>query len=71
MIKKMRDALVPQGTKPIVRLSLNAAAYFDYGFVTKCIDTIEKKVPQVAAGLDEFSPLEILAIEVLKDSAAN
>jgi hypothetical protein len=71
MIEQMRANLVPKGTKPVVRLSLNAAAYFDYDFITKCIDTIEMKAPMVSAGLAEFSPLEILAMELLKDSAAN
>jgi len=69
MIENLRANLVPRGTKPVVRLSLNDASYFDYGFITKCIDTIEKKAPMVAAGLDEFSPLEILATQILIDSA--
>jgi len=71
MIKKLRANLVPKGTKQVVRLSLNSAAYFDYSFITKCIDEVEKKSPIVAAGLDTFSPLELLAIEVLADSVAN
>ena len=71
IINKMRERLVPKGTKQVVRLSIKSTAYFDYSFVTKCIDQVEKKTPMVAAGLDTFSPLELLAMEVLADSVAD
>ena len=69
VIETLRDSLQPQGTKPVVRLHLSGAAYFDKEFVDKCIDQLEAKANAVASGLDGFTPLELLAVAVLKDSS--
>ena len=69
MIEAMRANLKPQGTKPVVRLFISGAGFFNTDFVTQCIDEIENKTAQVSAGLHTFTPLERLAIEVLANSA--
>jgi hypothetical protein len=69
IILQMRESLVPKGTKPVVRLFLKDASFFNYEFITGCIDEINKRSLIVKAELDEFTPLEKLAMHVLFDSA--
>ena len=65
----MRRSLKPQGSKPVVRLRLKDASYFDADFVQKAIDEYEKKLTVFASGLDNMTALETIAFEVLKDSS--
>lgn len=65
----MRAALVPRGTAPVVRLSIGPAAYFSVGIVQAALDEAESRCAQAASGLDTLTPLEILAIHLLHDSA--
>ena len=69
VIETLRDSLQPRGTKPVVRLHLSGAAYFDKEFVDKCIDELEAQIQLGAIGEGKLSQLEKLAVHVLKDSA--
>ncbi|ABM97392.1 hypothetical protein [Methylibium petroleiphilum] len=66
-------ALQPQGTAPIVRLGFlgtaSGGAYYDQAFVQKCVDELEKRCAVAAAGIEELTPLERLAAELLISSA--
>ena len=68
LIECLRTSLVPKGTKPVVRISVNAP-YFKHDFIRECIDEMELKLMTAGIGLDSPSKLEILAMEILKDSA--
>lgn len=68
IIETMRKTLVPGGTSPIVRLSLKNSSYFDAEFIRSCIDELERIPVMVAMG-ERVSPLQKLALCVLKDSA--
>ena len=68
LIERLRTQLVPQGTRPVVRISVTAP-YFDHDFITGCIDEMELKLMTARIDLDSPSKLEILAMEILKDSA--
>ena len=68
LIEYLRTNLVPQGTEPVVRISVTAP-YFKHDFITACIDEMELKLMTASIELDTPSKLEILAMEILKDSA--
>lgn len=65
-----REVLVPQGTLPLIRLSLGGCAYFDHSFVQAVIREMEVKVKLAAMGLDNVTASERLVLEVLKHSAS-
>jgi len=71
IIKNLREALVPKGTAPVVRLFLNdmGGNYFNEDFVQQCINDFETKIFLASTGLYEITALEKLAIHVLLDSA--
>jgi hypothetical protein len=71
IINQLKEALVPHGTMPVVRLFLKdqGANYFNHDFVTSCINEFQKKSLLVCCELEEFTPLEKLAMRVLFDSA--
>lgn len=67
--ERMRNALQPQGTSPIVRLHCgNSDMYVNHDFVTKCIDELDKMQARALLG-DAPSNLEKLAYMLLCDSA--
>ena len=67
LIECLRENLVPKGTKPVVRISINAP-FFKQDFINECIDEMEMKLMTSFVVLDPPSKLEILAMEILKDS---
>jgi hypothetical protein len=69
VIKMLRESLHPAGTRPLIRLKIGGVGMFDADFVTSCIDDLESKSQQAAAGLYDFTPLDRLALQVLTDSA--
>ena len=68
IVSRLRAALQPQGTAPIVRLHLNGCGMFNHDFVTKCIDEIERMDIRIGLG-NPPTELEKLAIHLLLDSA--
>lgn len=68
IVSRLRAALQPQGTAPIVQLDLNGCGLFNLDFITKCIDEIERMDIRIALG-DKPTELEKLAIQLLLDSA--
>lgn len=69
LLEMMRRRLQPQGSEPLVRMHMNSAAYFNVDFIQSVIDELERKLELVAHDLHEMSPMELLAIQLLKDSA--
>lgn len=69
IIKELREALVPKGTRDVIVLNLGTCPVYNGEFIRKCIDELELKAKIVACGMDEFTPLERLAFEVLTQSA--
>lgn len=65
----MKQELVPQGTKPLVRLFLKESAYFDVEFVMSAVNLLQSRVRMISAGVYTLNELEILASHVLIDSA--
>lgn len=65
----MKQELVPQGTKPLVRLFLKGSAYFDAEFVMTAVKLLQSRVQMASAGVYTLNELEILASHVLIDSA--
>lgn len=63
IIENMKNRLVPEGTLPVVRLSLDNASYFDVDFVRSCIDELKS-----ITLIKPISPLQKLALHVLMDS---
>lgn len=62
------STLVPGGELPIIRLFLKDSSYFNEDFVKQCINEVEKISMMSVLG-EQVSPLQLLAIQVLKDSA--
>ena len=67
IIKQLRENLKPQGTKPVVRISIEG--FFPEEFITQVIDDLSLKGNMVATGMDEFNAIDKLVFEVLKESA--
>jgi hypothetical protein len=67
IIDRLKNVLVPQGTKPVIRLFLNQATYVDKNFVDGAISEFEKHM--FLAGILPVSNLEKLGIMVLCASA--
>ncbi len=67
-ITELRAGLKPKGTEPIVRLGF-INPYYDHSFVMQCLDEIEKKMPMVMAGIDEFTSSEELVMQLLNQSS--
>jgi len=68
VLEVMRRNLVPRGTAPLVGLRLQSATYVDKELVTAAINELEKLPLMVMLG-EEVSPLQKIAIMVLRDSA--
>jgi hypothetical protein len=66
--QKMRCALVPGGTLPVVKLHLNNHGYVNHDLILRCLDEIDKLPMKQALG-EPLSELERLAIMLLMDSA--
>jgi hypothetical protein len=64
-----RKNLVPRGTLPVVKLFLSNSAFFDESKIKELINYLEMKTVMVANGIDEFSPSDLIALEVLRDSS--
>ena len=69
IIEQLRLRLQPKGTRPLVRLQMKSAAYFEHSFVESAVDELERKVKLVGTGLHEMTPLETLAFHLLIVSA--
>lgn len=69
VLQQMRDVLQPKGTLPCVRLFLKSSAFFEQAFVTDCINELEHAATIAGALGEPLSPLQKLALHVLKDSA--
>lgn len=67
VIKQMRDQLQPKGSLDVVIISTKSMV-FEAGFITKCINEIER-IPTLIIMGEEVSPLQLLAIQILKDAA--
>lgn len=69
LIEKLRNALQPKGTAPIVGLkTMGSGIWLPAEFVTECIDELEKMAARAYVG-DEPNSLEKLAYMLLCDSA--
>ena len=68
IIQQLRAQLQPLGTAPLVQLRLDNQGIYDYDFISKCIDELEKMRVRTALG-DTPSNLERLAYDVLLSSA--
>jgi hypothetical protein len=68
LIERLRNALQPRGTAPVVSLRLNGVAMFNKEFVDLCLDELEKMPMRAAVG-DGPTNLEKLAYQLLLDSA--
>ncbi len=69
IIQSLKDNLKGSGTSKTVRLFLNSPSCFREKFVKDCIKDLESKVMLWKSGIEDVTPLERLAIYVLKDSA--
>ena len=67
-VETMRRHLVPKGSLPLVGLRLQSACYVQQELIVGALDELEKLPMMVALG-HEVSPLQRLAIMLLKDSA--
>ena len=68
IICTLRNTLVPRGEIPTIKLFLKDCSYFHADFVKQCINEVEK-IPVMSVLGEQISPLQLLAIQVLKDSA--
>lgn len=68
LFEQYREALVPQGTLPLVRLTLGGCAFYSHDFIKQVINEMETKVRLAAAGLEELTASDCLVLEVLKYS---
>jgi hypothetical protein len=68
LIERLRNALQPKGTAPVVQLRLSGYGMFNSDFVTKCLDELERMPMRAAVG-DGPTNLEKLAYQLLMDSA--
>lgn len=69
IIERLRNALQPKGTAPIVGLHTNGSGIWMHSdFVAECINELERIEIRVAMG-DKISNLEKLAYQLLLDSA--
>jgi len=69
VIDGLREGLQPKGTADVVRLQFIGGGFYKYRFVQDCVDELEQKAHRVAVGLDQFTKLEILAMQLLNDSS--
>ncbi len=67
-LDQIKRCLVPKGTVDLVGLRLHSACYVNSDFIKELIDELEKLPMMVAMG-EQVSPMQRLAIMVLKDSA--
>lgn len=68
LLQQLREGLKPKGTKGgVVRIHMTG--YFDEAFVQKALGELENKASMVAAGLDEWSAMDKLVLELLQESA--
>ncbi len=65
----LRAGLQPKGSADIIRLQFIGGGFYKYRFVQDCVDELEQKAHLVAMGLDQFTNLEILAMQLLNDSS--
>jgi hypothetical protein len=68
-VDTLRKQLQPKGTASVTRLQFEGLGYFEHAFIEQCLNELENKLSQSRAGVHEFTPLEILAIQLLTDSA--
>lgn len=68
IIQQLREQLQPRGTAPLVQLHLDNQGIYNFDFISKCIDELEKMPVRAALG-DQPSCLEKLAYDILLSSA--
>jgi hypothetical protein len=69
LVERLRNALQPQGTAPIVGLNTRRAGiWMNKEFVDKCLDELERMPMRAAVG-NGPTHLEQLAYQLLLDSA--
>lgn len=67
MIDWIRTFLIPKDDKKVVRLHIENP-YYEKEYLSKMIDYLDRKALMVKAGLDELSPTDIFALEILGNS---
>jgi hypothetical protein len=69
LIERLRNALQPKGTAPIVGLNTRGSGiWMNKDFVARCLDELERMPMRAAVG-DGPTHLEQLAYQLLLDSA--
>ncbi len=65
----LRVRLQPKGSEPLVRIHMDSSAFFATDFVESVIDEMEGKMKLISMDMYEMSPMDILVMHLLKDSA--
>lgn len=68
IIQQLRDRLKPLGRDPVIRLDLDNK-YFNHEFISRCLAEAEKLQLQVEIFEEPISPLQLLGLTVLLDTA--
>ena len=68
LIRMLRNALLPKGTEPVSLLKLNVATAFNTPFMEKIYKELDDAIKMQKIGLDELTPCQKLALNVLMDS---
>ncbi len=69
IMEVLRVRLQPKGSKPLVKVQMNSSAYFASDFIESVLDELEGKLNMTSSDLYEMSPMDVLVIHLLKDSA--
>jgi len=67
-MERLRAYLRPRGSAPLIGLHINGVCYVNEKLVYDALDELEK-LPMIVAIGGEVSPLQKIAIMLLKDSA--
>lgn len=64
MIDWIKTFLIPQDDKNVVKIRINNP-YYEKEYLTKMVDYLDHKALMVRAGLEDLSPTDIFALEIL------
>jgi len=70
-LRKSLTSFLPNPTpaQDVVLLEIGNMGYYDGPFIRSCIDELDSKILMAQSGIAELTKLEILALQVLCDSA--
>jgi len=67
LFERLEKGLLPEGTAKVTRIHISK--YYKHNFIKKCLKELKIKNKMIECGLEELSNLEILAINILFNSA--